>query len=334
MPKITEPLQINSLLVKNRLVMPPMATSKSNAQGEVSNDLIAYYDQRSQGESVGMIITEHAYIDKAGQAHAGQLSVSKEEDIEGLKKLTDKMHENSTPIICQISHAGGRAKTPVTGHEVVGPSAILLPRSSKDAQVPRELSIEEIQKIPALFAKAALRAKAAGYDGVEIHSAHGYLLDQFYSPLANKRTDIYGGSIENRIRLHKEVIQAVREAVGEDYPVFLRLGALDYLDGGASLEDAVTAAKEFEQAGIDLLDISGGFNGYIRPGYNEPGYFKDASEAIKSAVSIPVLLTGGISQIEQAQALLDENAADLIGVGRALFKDGDWAKKELAKLKD
>lgn len=162
---------------------------------------------------------------------------------------------------------------------------------------------------------------------MEIHSAHGYLLNQFFSPITNRRTDEYGGILQNRIRLHLEVIAAVREAVGEEHAVLLRLGAIDDLEGGTRVEDSVFAATEFEKAGVDMLDITGGLSGYMRPGHAEPGYFAEFSEPIKKAVSIPVILTGGVTEPEQAEELLAAGKADLIGVGRAILKDSDWAQR-------
>ena len=207
-------------------------------------------------------------------------------------------------------------------------------QSPKGDCVPQEMTHEDMQKVVRDFAAAARRAKEAGFDGVEIHSAHGYLLNQFYSPLANHRTDKYGpGSIESRVKLHLEVIQAVRAAVGADYLVALRLGAGDYMDGGSTAADGAAAARLFEQAGIDLLDISGGICGYIRPGVTGQGYFSDLTEAVKSAVSLPVILTGGITEIDAAETLLEQGKADLIGVGRAMLKDSSWAKNAMLSIR-
>lgn len=173
------------------------------------------------------------------------------------------------------------------------------------------------------------KAKQAGFDGVEIHSAHAYLLNQFYSPLTNHRQDGYGGSFENRIRLHMEVIESVRETVGEDFLVSLRLGGCDYMDGGSSIEDSVRAAQAFERAGIDMISITGGMCRYTRPEHGEPGYFRDVAEAVKKEVTIPVLLTGGVKTAADAEQLLEENAADLIGVGREILKNSHWAKEQI-----
>ena len=181
------------------------------------------------------------------------------------------------------------------------------------------------------FTKAALRAKKAGFDGVEIHSAHGYLLNQFYSPLMNKRKDEYtGDTINGRIKLHLEIIHAIREVVGNDYPLALRLGACDYMTDGSTIKDSIFAAREFEKAGIDFMDISGGFCGYINPTSHKQGYFDELSKAIKDNVSIPVILTGGIVDVETAEILLEQKKADLIGVGRSILKDSKWAEKAMS----
>ena len=169
---------------------------------------------------------------------------------------------------------------------------------------------------------------------MESHSAHSYLLNQFYSPDFNHRSDAYGGSPENRIRIHLEVIHAVRQAVGADYPVLLRLGTCDYAEGGATIQDAIAACVAFEQAGVDLLDISGGAQGYTVKGREGvQGYFAPETTAIKQAVGIPVLLTGGITEPAAAEQLLSDGAADLIGVGRAILKNSHWGKKAFATLR-
>lgn len=167
------------------------------------------------------------------------------------------------------------------------------------------MTARQIHEVTAWFAQAALRAKQAGFDGVEIHSAHGYLLNQFFSPLANHREDEYGAqSVENRVRFHREVLKAVREAVGSDFPVAIRLGGCDYQAGGSTVEDCVEACKIFAQSGADLLDLTGGMNGFVRPGHNEAGYFRDMSVPVRQAVHIPVLLTGGVTTLDQARKLL------------------------------
>ena len=166
----------------------------------------------------------------------------------------------------------------------------------------------------------------AGYDGAEIHAAHGYLLNQFYSPLTNHRSDAYGGTLENRLRLLREVIRAVRKAVGPEYPLSVLLGGCDYAEGGNTIRDAAVAAKILCGEDIQLLSISGGMNRYTLPGHTEPGYFAEMSRAVKQAASVPVMVAGGVRTLADAQRLVEEGAADLIGVGRMLMKDPDWEK--------
>lgn len=331
---INKSFKIKNIEITNRIVMPPMATSKSDESGEVSQNLCDYYDEKSKGNYIGLIVTEHSYVSLQGKASKGQVSISKNEDIEGLKKLTAVIHNNDTKVIAQINHAGSATTSEVTGCEIVSASSVKnASPASRATEIPRAMNDEDIQKVINDFASAALRAKKAGYDGVEIHSAHGYLLNQFFSPLTNKRTDKYTGStIDGRIQLHLEVIEAVRRAVGDDFLVALRLGACDYIEGGSTIEDSVYAAKAFEKAGIDLLDISGGFCGYINPNVKEQGYFSEITSAIKKEISISVILTGGITDINAAEKLLAEDKADLIGVGRAILKDSNWAKDSLASL--
>lgn len=321
---ISKPLDLGKLTIRNRLAMPPMATYK-----ETVASLIEHYLDRAEGGNIGLLITEHFCITKQGSANANQICLESDDIIPTLKKIVDAIHQSGTKAICQLNHAGSAANSAVTGCEVVGPSPIILPRKPQpvNAVVPKELSVEEIKELVKAFARAAIRAKKAGYDGVEIHSAHGYLLNQFYSPLSNHRNDQYGGDLDRRLNIHREVIRAVREAVGTNYFVALRLGGCDYMDGGSTIEDAVYAAKAFEKEGVDLIDLSGGMCGYVVPGRDYPGYFKDMSKAIKNAVHIPVLLTGGVHTIDEAEALLEEGAADIIGVGRELLKDPKWADK-------
>lgn len=329
MPTLTTPITINHLTLPNRLVMPPMATHKS-PDGSITDAHIEYYRERTAGDSVGLLITEHSYIDVSGRADPKQIGIDSDEKMEGFQKLTDAIHEaGGTKVFCQINHAGNMTQAKVTGTEIVSSSDVVTP-TGRSREVPRPLTVSEIETLIQKFTDAAVRAKKAGYDGVEIHAAHGYLLDQFYSPLTNKRTDAYGGSLDNRIRFHLSVIRSVREAVGKDYPVAIRFGGCDYMEGGATIEDAVYAAGKFEEAGADLIDISGGMCLYTLKGRTQAGYFSDLSSAVREAVNVPVILTGGVKTGEEAEALLQEGAADLIGAGRVMMRDAHWAQNVLA----
>lgn len=331
---LTRPLSLRTFTVSNRLVLPPMATEKSVGEGEVSQALCDYYDEKTRGGYFGMVITEHSYIDKKGQASVGQVSVSRDADIEGLQRLVDVVHANGSKVIAQINHAGGKSICALDG-SVTAPAPTGMPyiTTRGEAVEAHTMTQAEIDQVIADFAASARRVKEAGYDGVEIHSAHGYLLNQFYSPISNKRIDSYTGeTMEGRTRLHCQVISAVREAVGPDFLVALRLGACDYQEGGSTLEDAVAACRIFEAAGVDLLDISGGLCGYRGDGSKVPGYFGKESQAIREAVSVPVILTGGVRTGSAAEALLEEGKADFIGVGRSVLKDSLWAKKAFAEM--
>ena len=333
-PKLLQSLPVGSLILRNRLVMPPMATEKSEGEGRVSQALLNYYDEKTKSGYFGLVVTEHSYICEEGKASVHQVSFARDEDVPGLAKLAEVIHRNGSRAIAQINHAGGKAICALNGAALApAPSAMPYTTTRGEAVQARTLTQEEIDAVVSAFAAAARRAKDAGFDGVEVHSAHGYLLGQFYSPLTNKRTDQYSGAtVEGRMRLHCQVVAAVRKAVGPDFPIAVRLGACDYLEGGNTVEDAVAAAKILEAAGADLLDISGGLCGYRGSGSKEEGYFGEEAAAIRSAVGIPVILTGGVRTPEGAERLLEEGKADLVGVGRAVLKDSTWAKAAIEQL--
>lgn len=323
---IQETIKVGNLTLKNRLVMPPMATGLTD-KGHVTDRLVEYYRDRAAFSAPGLIITEHSCITEAGRASAIQLSIADDDMIAEHKRIVDAIHAAGSRTFVQLNH-GGSAASPFYPCEIVSASNIPNPVGKlTQKKTPRPLTKTEILTLQSEYVRAALRAKKAGYDGVEIHSAHGYLLDQFYSPLSNVREDEYGPqSIENRLRFLTETMQVVRAAIGDTMPLAVRLGGADYRDGGATEEDAVAACVLLEKAGADLLDISGGMCSYIRPDNQEPGYFSSMTEKIKAAVSVPVLLTGGIQTMADAEQMLCEMKADLIGVGRALFKDAHWAE--------
>ena len=314
-------ITINHMDLFNRIVMPPMASGKSNPDGTVTDELISYYTDRA--ERTGLIITEHAYIAPQGKASPNQMSIALDTDIPGLAELADAVHKTGAKIIVQINHAGSAAKQDDPEADNLAPSAVLRP--GREGKLPRAMSEEEIQTVIRQFAAAAERVQKAGFDGVEIHSAHSYLLNQFYSPLTNRRNDPYGGFLENRLRIHTEVLQAVRERTGKDFMISVRLGGCDYLEGGSTVADAVKAAKILEENGADMISVTGGMRGYVHPDNKEPGYFSDMSVPVKDAVSVPVLLTGGICEPADAERLLLEGRADLIGIGRQMLKDPLWS---------
>ena len=329
--KIKDHVISNNIEFKNRLVMPPMATAKADDNGHITKESLNYYGDKTSCKLFSAVIIEHSYVDKRGKAHNNQSSISNDSDIEGMSKLAKVVKNNDALVILQISHAGSAAKKDVIGMSPVAPSCILNP-TNKSSDLPIELSISQIEDIKNKFIDSAVRGKLAGFDAVELHSAHGYLLNQFLSPLTNKREDEYGGDIYARVKLHIDIIKGIREKLGKDYPILLRIGAGDFMEGGLSKEDSVIAAKEFEKAGIDVIDISGGMCFYAIED-TRPGYFDVVSKPIFQAVNIPVILTGGIKKGTDIIDILNKNVCDLVGIGRSVFKDSDWMSRELKDLK-
>lgn len=292
------------LILKNNIYLPPMAKELC-VNGQANIALLDYYTQQAQ-QGFGLIILEHAYVSENGKASPAQLSIAADYDATVLRNIAAAIHKYRAKAVMQINHCG--AKTRAVLERKLAPSII----ESDDVQA---LTKTEIQGIVLDFVQAALRVKQLGFDGVELHSAHGYLLNQFYSPLTNKRNDEYGGSLENRLRLHIEILQALREKLG-DFPIFLRLGACDYEDCGNDLATAIKAAK-FLAPYIDYLDVSGGINGYQTYMKGALCYFAEVAQAIKQEINLPILTAGGIKTFEQAQRVITNGVCDLVGIGRA-----------------
>ena len=321
MVNLLDILRVKGLTLKNRIVMPPMGTEYATAKGAVTQKLIEHYTQRSK--NLGLQIIEHSYVALEGRISKRQLGAYDDNLVLGLKKLSRSVHATGTPVIMQINHAGGRCSEEVTGSKPVAPSP------SRKA---RKLRIDEIEALIEAFALATERAIRAGFDGVEIHGAHGFLLNEFFSPLTNKRTDRYGGSLENRIRFPLEVVNKVKEKVGRKLLLY-RIGADDLDPAGIQIKDSQKFAKKLEEAGVDIMDISGGICG-SRPEQlkNKRGYFIPQAQQIKKAVNIPVIGVGGITEPEYANMIIQEGRVDLVAVGRALLKDPDWATKAIKNL--
>lgn len=330
-PTLHSGITVGSLHLKNRLVLPPMATQKSS-QGFVSDDLCAYYDTMSRGGYLGLVEIEHAFVREDGRASENQLSLCEDACIEGLSRLVRVIHKNGVPVFAQLNHAGSAARKEICHCDPIGPSAIHNPspaaRRNGEPEMPREMGEEDIERLAESYADAAFRAEKAGFDGVEIHSAHGYLLNQFYSPLTNRRNDAFSGtSIFGRTCFHRKVISAVKARVSADCVISLRLGACDYMDGGSVPSDIPEALRVFQEAGVHMISISGGMCGYILRDHTEDGWFAELSRTAKESCSLPVLLTGGIRSAESAEAFLQKGDADLIGVGRPFLKNPGLAKE-------
>lgn len=328
MPRLFDPIRIGSLYLRNRVVMPPMATGLATTQGEVTNDLIKHYERRAKG--LGLLIVEHSYVSKNGKLSPRQLGIYDDKLIVGLAKLTDRVHAFDTPIAIQINHAGRKATSEVCGEQPVAPSAIA---PYEGHETPRELTRNEIEGLIEAFSLAAQRAVESGFDAVEIHGAHGFLLNQFLSPLSNRRSDMYGGSLENRMRFPLSIVARIKEKIGE-FPLFYRLGADDMQPGGLTLAESKILAQRLARAGVHVLDVSGGMIGSRPASLTGPGYFVPLAEAIKKVVNVPVIGVGGIKTPEFANEVVRKNRADLVAVGRALLSDPDWALKAIQIIRN
>lgn len=322
-----EPLKVKELVLKNRIVLPPMATGLASEKGAVTDKLVEHYRRRAKGP--GLIIVEHSYVSMSGKLSENQLGIHNDSLVPGLSRLVKRVHEPGTPIAIQINHAGRLANSKITGVQPVAPSPV---PASSTADSPRELRSDEIEEIVGCFASAAARALKVGFDVIEIHGAHGFLLNQFASQSTNRRADEYGGSLENRMKLLLEILIRVRKTIGQAVPLFYRLGADDRLPGGLTVEDGRKMAAQLVQAGVDVIDVSGGLCGSRPADLKGEGYLIYLAEAIKKSVSVPVIGVGGIVTAEFADQVIKTGKADLVAVGRAMLTDPDWAAKAIRTL--
>ena len=324
-PKLFEPGRIGSLELKNRLVMPPMATNYASKDGAVMQRQIDYYEERAKG-GVGLVIVEITCVDSpVGKGTARQIAIDDDRFIPDLSKLAEAIKRHGARAAIQIHHAGRQTSAQWTGHQPVAPSPIPVPGGEQ----PRELTLSEIAMLVTRFAEAAGRAKKAGFDGVEIHGAHGYLISEFLSPLSNHRQDAYGGSIENRARFLLEVIKAIRERVGRGYPVWCRLSAMEIgVEGGITLEETQVVAQLAEKAGVDAIHVSAHAVAPARrpPMAQPPCTFVPLAEGVKKVVSVPVITVGRIPP-ELGEGVLRDGKADFISIGRALLADPHLPQK-------
>jgi 2,4-dienoyl-CoA reductase-like NADH-dependent reductase (Old Yellow Enzyme family) len=329
MPGLLSPLSFAHLTLRNRIVMPPMWSGKAASDGCVTDAILDYHRVRAAA-GCGLVIVEHAFVHPGGRHSSTQIGVHDDQMLNGLQRLAAAIRAEGAAACLQMSHAGSRSTAGLLGRPPLGPSAVRHPYEP-NGDVPESLSLGEISEIVRAFGAAAVLARQAEFDAVEIHAAHGFLLSQFLSPLTNRREDEYGRTEENRRRLHLEVLAEVRNAVGPGRPVFVRLGAHDETEGGLELEAAVRTAARLVEHGADLIDVSGGLQGSRGAG-KAPGYFVPYAEAIKAAVNVPVIVTGGISDPAHADRLVREGCADLVGIGRAMLNDPEWARKAIDQL--
>lgn len=366
------PMHIGSCEIKNRIVMAPMLMGFGQFDGKATEKMLNYYEERAKG-GTGLIITEITRIDdKTGSAAFAQLSASTDENIASLSELAQRIHKHGAKIFVQLHHPGRQnigllvgtvplsiqlekltkgmygkllyKLTPAIGPTLIK-NNIAPPSVAPSACDPayfaggkvRALTIEEIKELEQEFIEGAVRVQKAGIDGVELHASHGYLLQQFFSPVTNQRTDEYGGSFENRMRFITNIINGIRERCGREFPLIVRLTVDECYDRigqpekGYHLDEGIQIAKALEALGIDAIDVSSAgydtFNYWLEPTSFEPGWRKHMAKAVKEAVSIPVIAANLIRSPEQAEAQLQEGTQDFISLGRPHIADPHWAKK-------
>jgi 2,4-dienoyl-CoA reductase-like NADH-dependent reductase (Old Yellow Enzyme family)/NADH dehydrogenase FAD-containing subunit len=324
---VFSPLKIKNLVLKNRVVFPPMATWYATSFGEVTPRLISYHRERAAG-GVGLNFVEFTVVESNGKLGSHMLGIYDDMHIPGLKALTQAVHDAGGKIAVQLGHAGRRARsTSNGGNRPLAPSPI----AELGGEIPNEITPAQIEYIQECFQKAAWRAMQAGFDAVEIHCAHGYLIHQFLSPLSNRRSDQYGGNLENRSRFALQTLARVRQTVGDEFPIFCRVSGDEFIEGGLRLAESKLFAKSLEMAGADCIDVSAGVyetaERTVPPMAMDRGCNIHLAKGIKTQVNVPVIGVGRIKTLEQAEAVLLDSAADLVAMGRALIADPELLKK-------
>ena len=325
---LSTPIAINKTIIKNRFVMPPMVTNLADADGSVTPNLLRHYVTRAKG-GVGLIIVEATFIRPDGRGFINGLGIHSDAMIPGLTRLTEEVHAAGAKIAVQLIHAGRQTNAALAGAQPVAASPMAC---AQMRETPHELSRAEIAVLEDDFALAAVRAQQAGFDGVELHGAHGYLIACFLSPFSNHRTDEYGGGLRSRARMAVETIQKVRQAVGEDYPILFRISADECLRGGLTLTQTKAIAPMLVEAGVDAIHVS--VSSYATPGdphiapmEADMAPLVPMAEGIKKVVPVPVIAVNRIHDPLVAEQVLSEGRADMIAMGRALLADPDLPAK-------
>ena len=335
-PHLFKSFKVRDLVIPNRILMAPMGNNLADDKGVITPRTMAYYRERARG-GVGMIITEGVAVNLRGRHRAGGLCLFDPSHEDGLGRLVEAIHHEGSRVAMQLNHGGRLVDPDVSGGHIAGPSAIPAPPRTV---LPRALTVMEIQETISDFARAARIAASLGFDAVEIHGAHGYLIHQFFSPRANKREDQYGGSLEGRMRFHVEIAEAIRESVGEQFPIISRLSAEECIERGHSTEESIALGKALRDAGVDILHVSAGSTESarsalhtIQPQALPEGYLIPYAERFRTEIGPPVIGVGRVGSPELAERLLKENRIDLIASGRGLLADPAWPNKAAEKAK-
>ena len=330
--KLFEPGRIGGLVIRNRAVMSPMGTDLADIHGNATPRLIAYYAERAKG-GIGLIINEYTGVDDVDSIPTQHnLRMAQDYNVQEAEELTRSVHAYGAKIFAQLHHGGATSKSAFTGRQNLSPSGVPM---APGGEVPREMTLEDIKRVQEKFIAAAVRCKKAGYDGVELHGAHSYLIAQFFSKYYNRRTDEYGGSLENRCRFIDEIIAGIRAKLGR-YPISVRICGDEMTDepGFLTLADGLEIGRHLEAQGIDCINISNGSswngNANCEPFSYTPGWKKHVAKAFKEALSIPVIATNTIKDPDFAESLLEEGVSDFVALGRSQFADPEFMNKAKA----
>jgi len=337
LPRLFSPGQIGPLTLKNRVIMAPMTTRKADAEGFVTDATIAYYKARAEG-GVGLITVEMASPERVGKHRNFELGIYDDRFLPGLRRLVEVIHGAGAKASIQLGHGGGHTRIDISGETPIAPSAIphTVQEGHTEVIIPEEMTRARIAQTRDAYVAAACRAAAAGFDAVEIHAAHGYLISQFLTPAENLRQDEYGGTLRNRARFGLEITSAVKKAVPQ-LAVIFRMNGDDFFDGGMTAEEAVEVAAWAAEAGADAIHMTGGHYRskptaaiMIPPMATPPTPFLWFAKAVKKRVSVPVIAVGRFGNPQAAIAALEEKKADFIALGRPLLADADWVAKAAA----
>jgi 2,4-dienoyl-CoA reductase-like NADH-dependent reductase (Old Yellow Enzyme family) len=338
MAGLFEATELNGMMIKNRFVRSATYEAMAGLDGTVQDALLKYIEELSGGE-IGLIITGHAHVTKQGQAGPRQMGIYSDAMIDGLKQITSVVHENGGVIAVQLGHAGqkGIAKGE---HAAVGPSEI----TEGGVQKTAAMTVDDIKRTVSAFGDAAERAVKSGFDAIQIHSAHGYLLSQFLSPHYNKRNDNYGGSLENRGRFLLEIYQEIRQRVGKSFPIIVKINSEDFLEDGITVKEIIEIAHMLEDHGMDAIELSGGTfeSGKFIPSRvgtskseEREVYYRKAAEAFKRELKIPLILVGGFLTFDVAREVIASGLADYVALSRPFIREphlvSRWAGGDMSK---
>lgn len=324
--ELWKPIKIGNLEIKNRLVMPAMGSNYAGRDHKFTEKAAWYYGARAKG-GYGLLITEYLCVSREGLSGSRQAGIYDDSFIPGLKRVTDEVHAEGGRIFAQLQHSGNQSSRQASGAEAVGASSV---PAFNNALPVHELTTDEVRQMENTFAEAAIRAKKAGFDGVEVHGAHGYLVSQFLSKAFNKRVDEYGGNLTARTRFACQIIRKIKEACGEGFPVSFRISADEQVPGGNQVEDACAQAVLIEQAGADMLNVSFGSTVTktpVQPYMVKPGFNVHRVEEVKRRVHIPVVGVGRINDPALAESLLVSGSMDLVATGRQSICDPEFPNK-------